>query len=482
MSNKRIIIASLLWKFLERSGTQALQLVVSIVLARILSPNDFGLIALVMVFISIAGVFVQSGFNTALIQKKDADSLDFSSIFYLSIGVALGMYILLFLSAPWIADFYSHPALVPVIRVLGCTLLLQAFNSIQEAYLARKMMFKKLFYRSIGALIPSGILGILLASLGFGIWALVVQQISNAFLICVIMWFTVKWRPHLIFSWERIHGLFSFGWKLLLSSLLDIGHRNIQDLVIGKMFAPATLGFYNRGKQFPNLIVNNINASIQSVMLPVLASMQEDRAEVKRMMRRAIVSSSFFLLPLMAGLAAAADPLVRIVLGEKWMPCVPFLQIYCFIYAFWPIHTSNLSAINAIGRSDLFLKLEILKRCIGFSFLVLAIILFRTPIAIALGCAISAVIACFINAYPNKKLLHYGYLEQMKDILPYFLSSVFMGGVLFGLSRIPMNAGILLCFQIAVGCALYTGMAKLLHFEGLDYMLHTFKEFRQHGK
>jgi len=482
MTIKQTIIISLFWKFLERGGTQAIQFIISIVLARILSPSDFGLIALVMVFIAIANVFVQSGFNSALIQKKNADNLDFSSIFYLSLAVAALMYSLLFFAAPWIAAFYDHVNLIPVIRVLGCTLFLQAFNSIQEAYIVRNMLFKKLFFRSIAAAIPSGILGVTLAFSGFGVWALVVQQLSNAFLISAVMWFTVKWRPQLLFSLGRIKDLFSFGGNLFMSALLDVGYNNIQGLIIGKMFSPAILGFYKRGSQFPNLIVSNINTSIQSVMLPSFASIQDDRAQVKKMMRRAVVTSSFLILPMMAILAAVANPLVKIVLGEKWLPCVPFLQIYCFIYAFWPIHTSNLSAINALGHSDIFLKLEIIKRCLGFSVLIATILLFRTPIAIALGSAFAAVISGFINAHPNKKLLNYGYLEQIEDILPYFVVSIVVGSVIWGLSWIRINDFLLLILQIVIGCSIYGGAAKLLHFDSFDYIVNTFREFKKNGK
>lgn len=480
MSPSRIL-SSLLWKFLERSGTQVVQFLVSIVLARLLSPEDFGLIVLVFIFITIANVFIQSGFSTALVQKKNADDLDFSSVFYASAIIALVLYTLLFVCAPSIASFYNRPALIPVVRVLGMTLLFGSLNSIQEAYIVRKMMFKKLFYRSLGAIIPSGIIGISLAYSGFGVWALVWQQLSNVVLICLIMWFTVKWRPQLRFSFERVKGLFSYGWKLLTSALLDVGYNNLCDLIIGKIFAPATLGFYSRGNQFPKLIVSNINASIQSVMLPVLSLEQNDLERVKQMTRRAIVTSSFIILPLMAWLAAIADPLVKLVLGEKWLPCVPFLQIYCMIYALWPIHTSNLSAIKAVGRSDIFLKLEVIKKIFGLSLLLFAMFFFRTPIAIALTGAVSGIIGAFVNAYPNKKLLNYGYVEQIKDILPSFVIAVIMGGILWSLTVLHLPTIVLLVLLSFIGAVFYLGVTKLLHFECLNYLINTLKGFK-HGQ
>lgn len=478
MSLKSSVITSLIWKFLERIGTHGVQFVVAIVLARLLAPSDFGLIALVTVFIALANVFVQSGLNTALIQKKDADNIDFSTVFYASLAVAALLYGLLFVFAPLLAVFYNgQTKLIPVIRVLGIILLLGAVNSVQEAYVARNMMFKKLFYRSVGAIIPSGIFGITLAYLDFGIWSLVGQQLMNSCLMCVIMWFTVKWRPQLVFSFVRFRGLFSFGWKLLCSALLDSFYRNIRDLVIGKLFSPADLGFYNRGDQFPKIIIANINASIQSVLLPSLSTVQDDKSRLKSLARRSIKTSSFFILPMMAGLAAVAKPLTLILLGEKWLPAVPFIQICCVSYAFWPIHTTNLSAINAVGRSDVFLKLEIIKKAYGLAVLALAIWLFRSPIGIAASAAITAPLGSFVNAYPNKKILGYGFVEQMKDFLPSFVLSVVMGVGIYKLSNIADFAPLLQLFLFTIiGACFYLGVARLFRFECLDYILKTIKE------
>ena len=454
----------------------------AIVLARLLSPADFGVIALVTVFVTIANVFVQSGLNTALIQKKNADNLDFSTVFYSCLALAAVLYLGLFLGAPLIAKFYNNRIeLIPVIRVLGLMLPFGALSSIQEAYVARNMMFKKLFYRSIGAIVPAGIIGVVCACLGFGIWSLVAQQLSNTLLICIIMWFTVKWRPSLSFSFERWKDLFSFGWKLLCSALLDTCFNNLQNFIIGRMFSPASLGFYNRGDQFPKLIVNNLNASIQSVMLPSLSSVQDDKARLKTITRRTIVTSSFLILPLMSGLAAVAEPLTLVVLGEKWLPAVPFIQICCFIYAFWPIHTTNLSAINAVGRSDIFLKLEFIKKSYSIIALAVAVFFFCSPIGIAMSAAITAPLGSFVNSYPNKKLLNYGFIEQMKDFIPSFLLSIAMGGtVYFGSDFLASNLNLapilLLAISVVVFFLLYLGLAKFFRFESLDYLIKTVKE------
>lgn len=482
MPSKKTIINSLFWKFLERCGIQFIQFILTIILARVLAPNDFGLVALVMIFIAIANVFVQSGLNTALIQKKDADNLDFSTVFAASFAIATILYAILFFVAPTIAEFYNNETLIPVLRILALTLFPGAINSVQIAYISKKMLFKKLFYRSIGAILPSGILGVILAFWGYGIWALVFQQLSNILLAVIIMWFTVPWRPQFKISIKRFKVLFSFGWKLLCSALLDVGYTNLRGLIIGKVFTPSDLAYYNRGDHFPNFIVNNINASIQSVMLPSLAEFQDDKAQMKRLMRRAIKTSSFVITPLMAGLALLAKPIVLLLLGEKWLPCVPFIQIYCFVYLFYPIHTSNLSAINAMGRSDIFLKLEILKKIIGIGFLFGALYYFKTPIGIAYGACASVPINAFINAFPNKKLLNYGYFEQIRDLFPSCFITSIMGVTIYVTGFISSSLIFSLIIQIFIGILFYFVLAKMFHLESLDYLVKTIKEYKNGQK
>lgn len=476
MFTTKTIVTSLFWKFMERCGTSGVQFVTSIVLARLLLPEEFGIIALVMVFIALANVLVQSGFNTSLIQKKNADNLDFSSVFYASLLLAGIIYAILFFSAPLVANFYDYHELTAIVRVLSLTLFFGALNSIQEAYIARNMLFKKLFWRSLGALVPSASIGIICALKEFGVWALVMQQLCDTFLMCVFMWFAVKWRPQLQFSFERVKRLLSFGWKLQVSALLDTGYGKFYDLIFGTLFAPATLGYFSRGEMFPLAIIANINASIQSVLLPTLSVAQDDRAHVKQMMRRAITTSSFVIMPIMAGIAALAKPMVLVLLGEKWLPCVPFIQIFCFSYAFWPIHTSNLSAINSVGRSDIFLELEIIKKIFGFSVLALFIYLFRTPIGVACTALVTAIISGFINAHPNKKLLNYSYFEQLRDILPSMFLALAMGVTIYCLSMLNFHPAIQLVSLSVFGTFFYLGVAKLLRFECLQYLETILKD------
>lgn len=472
--NKTKIISSLFWKFLERGGAQGVQLIVQIILARLLSPEDFGTIALVIVFISIAQVFVQSGLNTALIQKKHVEETESSSVFYLSLSIALIMYFVIYITAPFIASFYGTPVLTSILRVLSITLFFGAFNSIQNAYISRNMMFKELFYCSIGSFIISGIGGIIAAYAGLGVWALVIQQLLSQSSNAIIMWFTVKWRPTLQFSIERVKTLFSFGWKLLISSLVTSLYDEIRTLFIGKAYNPAVLGHYNRGQSIPQLLVSSINSTIQAVMFPTLASVQDNRNKVKQMVRRSIAVSAFFIFPMMIGLIVTAKPLIKIILTDKWLPAVPFLQIYCLYYTLIPIHTANLQAINAIGRSDISLKLNIVKKTIGL--IILVISLPFGVYAIALGQLLYGIIASFINAYPNKQLLDYSYKDQLKDIIPSLIIALLMGFIVNLLNIASPSTWQLLVLQIILGIIIYFALAKLCRLEIFDYLIETIKQ------
>lgn len=472
-NTKSNVLSSIFWKLMERGVTQGIQFIVQIVLARILSPEEYGIIAIVMVFVLLANIFVESGFNTALIQKKEVNEVDFSSVFYLSLGFAGILYIAIFFTAPFIASFYDQPILTEILRVLSITLFVGALNSIQNAFIVRNMLFKKLFVSSLGAVSISGIVGIIAAYSGLGIWALVLQQLTNQLTIAVILWVTIKWRPHLIFSISRVKILFSYGSKLLVSALLDTLYRNLRILIIGRIYDPSMLGFYNKGEQFPQFVVSNINGSIQSVMLPALSAHQEDRNRVKEMMRRAIVSSSFLIFPMMVGMAVGAEAIVEVVLTDKWLPAVPFLQIACFSFALWPIHTSNLQAINAMGRSDIFLKLEVIKKIIGL--IILIISLPFGVYAIALGGAISGITSSFINAYPNKKLLNYSYKEQWLDIAPSLLISIIMGGIIYVFNFFDILALQKLILQVISGSIIYVLLANIFKLEIFAYLIGKMK-------
>lgn len=468
-------ISNLAWRFAERCGAQGAAFLASVVLARMLEPSDYGLISLVAVFTNILQVFVDGGLGNALIQKKDADDLDFSTVFYCNIIVCGVLYAGLFAAAPAIAVFYDNLTLTAVVRVLGLTVVLSGIKNVQQAFVSRHLIFKRFFYASLGGTIGSAVLGIYLAYRGFGVWALVVQQVSNTAVDTMILWATVRWRPKKEFSFQRLKPLLSYGWKLLASSLINTIYNDVRQLIIGKVYSSADLAFYNRGKQFPNLIVANINTSIDSVLLPVLSNSQNDRERVKNMTRRAIMTSSYILWPMMFGLMAVSENVVRIVLTEKWMACVPYLCIFCFISGMEPIHTANLNAINAIGRSDIFLKLEIFKKSVGI--LIILITMNISVFAIGMGSVVYTVFAGFVNAFPNRKLLHYPYMEQIRDILPSFLLSAFMALLIWKLPISHMDIGVRLFIQILAGILVYLAGSWLFRLESFRYTKTTVLNF-----
>ena len=475
MEKQKSVISNLIWRFAERTGAQGVSFIVSLVLARLLEPSAYGTIALVTVFTTILQVFVDSGMGNALIQKKDADDIDFSTVFYFNVFICLILYVGMFIAAPFIAKFYNDDSLTAVIRVLCLTIVISGVKNVQQAYVSRKMQFKRFFFATLGGTIISAILGILMAYRGCGVWALVVQQIFNALAATVILWITVKWRPKLVFSFERLKGLFSFGWKLLTSSLIDTVYNNIRQLIIGKLYSAEDLSYYNRGKQFPNFIVTNVNTSIDSVLLPAMSSEQDDIKRVKNMTRRSIKTSTYIMAPLMMGLAFMATNVVKLILTDKWLACVPFLQIFCITYMFYPINTANLNAIKAMGRSDLFLRLEIIKKIVGV--IVLVTTMWFGVLTMAYSLLLTSIIGQIINSWPNKKLLGYGYMEQIKDIIPGILIAVCMGICIYPLKFLSLPIICIVILQVILGATIYMGLSAFFKLEAFEYILNIIKSF-----
>ena len=477
---KKKVTTNFIWRLLERCGAQGVTFIVSIVLARLLDPSVYGTIALVTVITTILQAFLDGGFSTALIQKKDADDLDFSSVFYFNVVFGLVLYALLFFTAPLIAKFYNMPDLTPVIRVLGLTLIIFSLKSVQQAYVSRNMMFKKFFFATLGGTIGAGIIGIWMACRGWGVWALVAQYVFNMLVDTVILWFTVKWRPKAVFSFERLKKLLSFGWKMLASNLLDKIYTQVRQLIIGKLYTKADLAFYNEGFKLPNTVVTNINSSIDSVLLPTMSNAQDDVAVVKRMTQRAIKTSTYIMMPMMMGLAVCARPLVELILTAKWLPCVPYLRIFCFAFAFYPIHTANLNAIKALGRSDLFLKLEVIKKVTGI--IVLVATMWWGPLIMAYSMLLSSIIDQLINSWPNRKLLDYKYEEQFMDMLPQIGLSVLMGALVWAVSLFGLSDILTLCIQIPLGVIIYVVGSKVFHIDSFEYILGIAKSYMNKGK
>ena len=465
---KQKTLTNLIWRFAERSGAQVVQFIVSIVLARILAPEAYGTISLVLVFAQIFQVFVDSGLGNALIQKKDADDLDFSSVFWFNIISCLVLYAVLFTGAPLIANFYNDETLTPIVRALCLTVVISGLKNVQQAYVSRTLQFKKFFFATLGGTLASAAIGISIALLGGGVWALVAQKLINLAIGTIVLWITVKWRPKMMFSFQRLRGLISYGWKLLASALLDTGYNNLHSLIIGKIYTSSDLAYYNQGKQFPNVIITNINSSIDSVLLPTMSQAQDNSNRVKLMTRRAIKTSIFIMAPLMMGLAFCSEPIVALILTKKWLPCVPFLRIFCITYMFYPIHTANLNAVKAMGRSYLFLKLEIIKKAIGLTLILIT--MWLGVMAMAYSLLVSSVMSQIINSWPNRKLLNYGYLEQLKDILPNIMLAVGMGMCVYFIGFIPLPTILVLAIQVISGAAIYIAASAMLHLDSFEYV------------
>lgn len=462
------ILSNFIWRFAERVGAQGVKLFVELVLARILLPDDYGVIALVTVFITILNVFVDSGLGNALIQKKDADDLDFSSVFWFNIVWCLVLYGILFYAAPIIASFYGRVELTNILRILGLQVIISGVKNVQQAYVSRTMQFKRFFFATLGGTIGAAVIGIWMAYHGYGVWALVTQQLFNSLVDTIILWITVKWKPKRLFSLTRLKTLFTYGWKLLISSLLDTTYTEIRQLIIGKRYSSSDLAFYNRGEQFPKFFVGNVNTAIDSVLLPVMSKAQDHADEVKSMTRRAMKISTYVMAPMMMGLAFIGEPVVRLILTEKWLPCVPFMRIFCITYMFYPVHTANLNAIKAMGRSDLFLKLEIVKKIMGLTVLLLT--MWHGVMVMAYSLLFTSVLSQIINSWPNKKLLNYSYLEQLKDILPGILLAVVMGCCVYPIQWLGLPDIVTLLIQVPLGAGIYIGVSALLKLDSFTYI------------
>lgn len=469
------VFSNLIWRFLERCGAQGVTLVVSIVLARLLDPQIYGLVSLVAVFTAVLAVFIDSGLGNALIQKKDADDLDFSSVFYFNMGLCFLLYTIMFIIAPHIASFYNNSQLTLIVRVMSITLIVSGVKNIQQAYVSRHLLFKKFFFATLIGTIGAAVVGIWMAYNGYGVWALVAQNLVNQILDTVVLWITVKWRPKLMFSFSRFKALFSFAWKLLVTSLITTIYEKIRQLIIGKMYSPADLAFYNEAQQIPYAIISNINNSIDSVLLPAISNVQDDLHAVKAMTRRAIITSTYIISPMMIGVAAISRPMISLLLTDKWLPCVFFVRVACFSFILTPMNTANLNAIKAVGRSDIVLKLEIVKKIIGL--IILFVTMWFGVKAIAVGLLIASIISQLINAFPNRMLLDYTYCEQLKDVFPNIFISIVMGITVYMVSFFNLNNGVTLCVQILLGIIVYLALSITMKNKSFKYLKDILSTF-----
>lgn len=423
-SLKKKTIHGFKWNAIEQVSVQGIRFVLGIILARLLLPEAYGITGLIAVFMAVSQVFINSGFGNALIQKKDRTDVDFATVFYFNMAVSVVCWIGLSLLRYWIADFFNEPLLIQITPVIGLNLIFNALALVQRTRLTVELDFKTQARASVFATIFSGLFGIYLAYNGYGVWALVFQSISKTFLNSIILWYSERWIPPLVFSKQSFVQLFSFGSKLLISGLLNTIYINVYTLVIGKFFSTTDLGYYNRANQFKNLPSQNITMTLKRVVFPVLSTIQEQEKKLQLTFQKIIKATVFIVTPIMLWLMILARPIIIVTIKEKWEPAVILLQILCLIGIVYPVHSLNLTVLQVKGRSDLFLKLEILKKVI--TTIVILSTFWISVKAMVIGSVIGSVFALFLNTYYTRKILDYGLIAQIRDFIPTAVLSLIM--------------------------------------------------------
>ena len=464
------VLGGLIWTFGERIAAQLVSLVVTIVLARLLTPNHYGIISIVTVFITFCNIFVSSGFGSAVVQKKDADDLDFNTAFIISLSISIILYIIVFIFAPYIANFYEMPALTLVIRVMSIRLIFGALNTIQHAHIQKQMMFKKFFISTLFGTIISAVVGVALAFWGYGVWALVAQYLTNTIIDSIVLLFVGEWKPKIQFSLSRAKFLFSFGWKVLVTEIVYTLETDIRSLIVGKVFGSADLAYYDQGKKYPSLLVTNINSSINKVMLPAYSEEQDNLNKIKDMLRTSIRVGIFLLCPLLVGFAVVSNNFVYLFLTEKWMEAVPFIQIFCMIYLTRPLESSCHQALLAIGKSDVVMKVIIAINCIAIATIFIAVFAFESVLLIAVGSLLSSVVSIVLFMLMARKYFNYKVKEQISDIYKPIVASIIMGIIVYAVDKINISVTFTLILQILIGAIVYITISVLGKFEAYYYI------------
>ena len=468
-SLKQKAAKGVLWSAVERFSVQGVQFLIMIVMARLLTPHDYGLIGMLAIFIAVAQSLIDSGFSQALIRKQDRTEVDNNTVFYFNIVVSALLYLILYVSAPLVADFYNTPLLCPVMRVVCISIIFNSLAVVQRALLTIKIDFKTQAKAALTAAVVSGIVGIAMAYHGFGVWSLVTQQLFNLGINTGLLWLLSKWRPRLTYSWQSFHELFAFGSKLLATGLLNTIYNNIYPIVIGKLFSASSLGHYTRAHQFSEFPSSNVTGIIQRVTYPVLCEIQNDDARLASIYRRFLKLSAFVVFPLMMGLSSVSKPFVNIMLGLQWGFCGQLLQIICFSMMWYPIHAINLNLLQVKGRSDLFLRLEIIKKILGVS--VLCVTAPFGLIVMCYGSIFNSLVALAINTYYTGKLVNVGFFMQMRDLLPTIVLSLVMFALILTINHFIPSDIVKLCVDIVVGVAFYTLSSRALKFSELGELL-----------
>lgn len=477
---KQKTVKGLAWNTIQNFTNHGVEFLLMLFMARLLGPKEYGLLGLTTIFMAISSTFVNSGFSSALIRKKDCTNDDYSTVFIFNLFVSVLFYFILFIIAPFVGDFYNEPVLCPVMRVLGLLLITQAFCAVQNTILTKNIDFKKKTKLTVSKNIISGLTGLCFAYLGFGVWALVIQALTGSILFSTMLWSTTEWYPNFHFSIKSFKELFGYGSKLLISSLINTTYAQIYPIVIGKFFSAATLGNFSRARHWANLGSQNLTGILSSVTFPVLAKVQDDDKRLENIYRRMIRTSCFIIFPIMIGMSAVAKPLTFVAIGEKWDFSASLLQIICFSMMWYPVHALNLNLLKVKGRSDLFLKLEIIKKIMGICILCISV-----PMGIVAMCyfnILSSIIALFINTYYTGKLINVGFIKQMRDITPTLILSMVMWIVVLFSIPFIQNKYIQLPIGILIGASIYLSGSYLFKFPELKEVLVMYKELKNRKK
>lgn len=470
--------SSVVWKFMERVCAQGISVIVAIVLARLLSPDEYSVVSIVAIFFSFANILISGGLNTALIQKKDADEEDYSSVLLLSIAIAVALYTLLFALAPAISRLYSQELLIPIIRVMALSLPIYAVKSVYCAYISATMQFRKFFWATLGGTLASAVVGISMALNGFGAWALVCQQVSNTLIDTVILVISTKLRLPFKVSASKLAKLYSYGWKILASSFLGTLYNEAIPLIIGVKFSTTNLSYYTKGKSFPLAISGTTTSTLSAVLFPVLAKQQDDKARLVHYTRRFMQLASFVVFPVMLGFFAVADQFVVLLLTEKWLPAAYYIRVFCVVYMFDVVHYGNCETIKAMGRSDVYLIMEVIKKTSYFAVIGFFVYFGQRPQTLAWASIVCTAVAVVVNSIPNRTIIGYSYRQQAEDLLPNLLQAAAMCSCVLLIGRLRMNTLLLIVLQVLGGAAVYVLLSIVTHNQNFRYLLEQIKNRR----
>ena len=463
----------LFWKFSERILVQMVSLAVSIVLARLLTPDDYSVVGIVSIFFAFANVLISAGFNSALIQRKNTTIEDYSGVLWISLGMAIVMYAVIFFTAPYIARIYEKNILTLAFRIMGLSFIINAYKSVLCAYISNQLQFKKFFWSTFVGTFVSAVIGITMAIIGCGPWALVVQQMSNSIIDALVLTFSTKMKFVFRGSTKNISSLFNYGWKIWVSGIIHTIYQEINPLIIGLKYSSVDLAYYSKGRNFPVLVNATLSETVSSVMFPVMSKLQDNKKELLKYTRNYIGVTSFFVFPMMLGFLAISENFVRIVLTEKWLPSVIYMQIFCIVFMFNIIHTGNLQAIRALGRSDVILTMEIIKKT-SYAIVILLFVIFTDrPELLALASIVNTVIATIVNIVPNSRLIGYKAKNQLLDVLPNLITSTVMCICVLLIGRLNMNMYALLVLQVVMGIIIYLLLNILVKNKNYEYVLNT---------